>query len=211
MAEIATLGDAGASNDDSSYAGSDGSSVLSPDYFREKLREFQTTLQALDASYQAGNAVYFSNPTDEVYALLIDYENKIGEIRATAEALNMGASAANALGVRMPVLSLPSSLGALPAFVVPAVTLAAVAAVASYVSYARGFTAAMAQAIKVVDETVTDPDQKVAVTAKLREAQAAQSLANFGGLSSIATPLKWAALLGLGFIAWQVMQRSLRD
>lgn len=211
-----TLGDAGASNDDVSYAGP--SSGVSLDYFRAKAREFQETLNALDVAYQAANAVYSMTdpPDEELYSLLIDYETRAATLKATASAINLGAEAVNAMGGRMPVLSIPSTLG-LPPLVLPAAALAAVAAVSGIVAWKIAFVAGVERgierAMQSVNANVTDPAQRAAVqadlSAELAKVREANRLTigspfemlgqNFGGV------LKLAIVVGLGYLAWRSM------
>jgi hypothetical protein len=213
MSSIATLGDAGASNDDASYTGDVSTSPLSVDWFRTKYTEFQGVMNALDASYQAGLYVHSQiEPTERIDELLTDYERKSGEIKTLAETLNLGASAANAIGVRMPVLSIPQTLGVLPAFVVPAVVATAAAAVAGWIAYARGYASAMAEAIAEVESTVTDPTQRAAVVAALesKRQEALQSVSFISGspLSMLAGPLQIVIIGGLAFFAYRAFVAS---
>lgn len=213
MSGVAMLGDAGAPNDDASYTGDVSSSPLSVDWFRTKYTEFQGVMNALDASYQAGLYVHSqieANP--RIDELLTDYERKSGEIKSLAETLNLGASAANAIGVRMPVLSVPATLGVLPAFVVPAVVAAAAAAVAGWIAYARGYASAMAEAIAEVETGVTDPTERAAVIAALEDKrqQAMNSVAFISGspLSMLAGPLKIVIIGGLAYFAYRAFAAS---
>lgn len=202
VTQASALGDAGVPNDDPSYT---GETSLSADYFRSKFGEFQVSLNALDASYQAGQGSYDLTGDDSIRLLLAEYDEKASSLKNTAEAMNLGAAAVNALGGRMPVLSIPATLG-LPPLVIPAAAAAAIAAGAYYVAWAKGYTVAMSDAIRAVNESAADPDVKVALAEKLRAAQAAVSLGNSTWLSGIAGPIKWIALGVLGYLAYRLME-----
>lgn len=147
-----TLGDAG--NDDW-YEGEQSTSPVSMDYARARYLEFQAVMNALDSTYNAMNALYFSvEPDPEIYDWLMDYESKAGQIRALAQTLNAGAATINALGGRMPSLSIPSTLGALPLVIGGALALA-LASVGAWIAYARGKVAG-ADAIIAKIETMPD-------------------------------------------------------
>lgn len=196
------LGDAGADNSDPSYTGATpGASPLSLDYYRAKYAEFQQVLTAMDRAYNAGVDLW-AVTEDEPLALLLDeYEAKRGTVKATAEALNFAANAVNSAGGRFPVLSIPGSLGALPALLVPAGVLAAVAAI---IVWGRQFIAGLvaymqdAQALAAQDT----PEKKAALAAALAKARAAQAEADTP-LASAANIVKWAAIAGAAFLAWR--------
>jgi hypothetical protein len=71
---VATLGDAGASNDDGSYTGDVSTSPVSMGYFRSKVTEYQTTLNAVDQAYSAAVEASAVAPSAELDALLEDIE-----------------------------------------------------------------------------------------------------------------------------------------
>lgn len=215
-----TLGDAGAPNDDVSYGGNGG--ALSLDYVRGKMREFQEALNAADVAYQAADAVYRETdpPSETLYALLIDYESKAQTLKTTAQTLNLAADAVNAMGGRLPALSIPGTLG-LPAFVLPAAAVAAVAAVAGIVSWKISYVAGVKRGIEeakaIVRETVSDPVQRDETLArmdgKLAEIRAAESFTtgtaldflgqSFGGIAKI-------AIVGLlGYLAWRSFEDTI--
>lgn len=195
------LGDAGADNSDVSYTGAPNASPLSLDYYRAKYAEFQQVLVAMDRAYNAGVDLW-SVSEDESLALILDeYEAKRATVKATAEALNFAANAVNSAGGRFPVLSIPGSLGALPALLVPAGVLAAVATI---IVWGREFIGRLVnyiqdqQAIAAQDT----PQKKAALAAALAQARAAQAEAETP-LSSAASVIKWAAIAAAAFFAWK--------
>lgn len=205
-AEVVTLGDAGTSNDDTSYTGEVSDSPVSTDYVRNKIREFQSVLNALDQSYQAGLATWHADGQQdaELDRLLRDYESQSPAMKATAEALNLGAELSNAVGVRMPQLSIPQTLGVGPlGLLLPAGVVAALAAVAGWVTYSIGYSAAMTQAISVVRGKLGDTEQAREIERELQRARDAQTRVNLPDLSQIAGGVKLAAIAALAFLAWR--------
>lgn len=171
-----TLGDVGPHDDESYDVVSDSS--VSLDYFRKKYGEFQLAMNALDKAYEAAKTAYFQTdpPDEELYNYLMEYESRAGEIKTTAEALNLGANAANALGIRMPVLSVPQSLGALQFLALPAVTLAALAAIATILTFAAGYIAGVEMAIERVIQSVPDDKKPELVEALNKATQSKRDL-----------------------------------
>lgn len=203
------LGDAGTGNTDDTYTGEVSPSPVSFDYVRGKIREFQTVLNALDASYNAG--LYTWNLDDQSDArlddLLRDYESNSTQIKATAEALNMGADLVNAAGGRLPVLSIPQTLGLGPmaGIVVPAAVVTALAAVAGWVSYSVGYASAMSEAIDAVRAKLGDHPRAGEVVAQLEKARAAQVAITTPGISQIAGGVKLLSVAALAFMLWKVL------
>lgn len=213
MNTTATLGDVGP-HDDQSYTGEVSTSPVSMDYFRAKFLEFQQAMNAGDRAYQAGVAVYFATDPDsqeyaELYALLIDYESRASEYKGIAESLNLGANVVNSLGGRLPVLSIPQSLGALPALVLPAGVLLALSAAVGAISYMVGFTAGMESTLRKI-EAMPDNATKPEIVAAVREAVEARKQITLNPLSGIGATLggvaglvKVAVVGFLGYMAWK--------
>lgn len=213
-ADVITLGDAGAPNDDESYTGEVSDSPVSTDYVRTKIREFQTILNALDQSYTAGLAAWHADGQQdaELDRLLRDYESQSPSMKATAEALNLGAELANAVGVRMPALSVPPTLGIGPAALMfPAVVVGGIATVAGWALYSKGYSAAMTQAIENnirvirarMGNTAEADSLIAALNDNLEKARDAQFKVNLPDLSQIAGGVKLAAIAALAFLAWR--------
>lgn len=205
--ETILLGDAGAPNDDTSYTGEVSDSPVSADYVRAKIREFQSIMNALDLSYNAGLQTWHeTGQTDaELDRLLREYESNSGQIKALAETLNIGAEAANAIGLRMPALSIPQTLGVAPlAIIMPAAVVAAIAAVSGWLSYSVGYSAAMTDAIRVVRGELGNTEQAARIEAELRKAEAAQRAINMPGLSQISGAVKLVSIAALAFLGWRV-------
>ena len=196
---MSTLGDVGP-HDDESYTGE--TSLVSFDYFREKYREFQVCMNAADQAYQAGLVVLQITPDPEIDRLLTEYESQSTMVRTTAEALNAGASIVNAAGGRMPVLSIPATLG-LPPLLMPAAVVAAVAAAATYVGWSLGYVSAMTRAIEVVNDSSASAEAKAEITRQLQRAKTAAQLGSGTSLSLLSGPVKILAIGALAFLAWR--------
>lgn len=196
-------------HDDETYG---DSSPISLDYFREKVRDFQTALNSVDLAYRAGLDVYEISPSDRLAELLTDYESRAGTLKATAETLNAGAALVNAAGGRMPVLSIPSTLG-LPQFVMPAVYIAALATAAYLISWAKDHTEYLRAAI---DERAAQIDAQLTPQDKARVAAAQSSAASAAGafskgLDTLATIMKWGAIGIAAFLAWRAYKAAKSD
>ena len=200
------LGDAGS---DLSYTGESGESSLSVQYYRNKVTEFQSVLDALDMGAQAArDAINTGALTwdDEqaLNALLREYEGRKFTLRATAESINAGAAAWNALGGRMPNLTIPSGLGALP--IIPLALIAAVATAATLIvwgrSWLQGLNARLQQSALL--DAIEDPDKRAEVAAAASAAASAVQVAESSPISSIANIAKWAAIAALAVIGYKV-------
>lgn len=198
-------------HDDQTYTGDVSASPFSMDYFRAKYLEFQQALTAGDRAYQAGVAAYFATdpPDAGLYDLLMEYESKAGEYKSTAESLNLGAQIVNSMGGRLPALSIPSSLGALPALALPIGVILAVSSAVGAVAYMVGFTAGMQaqlERVKAMPENATKPE----IVAALTEAVAARQQMGLNPLSGISGVLggyvglvKIVIIGGLAWMAWR--------
>lgn len=206
------LGEAGVINSDDNYG---GDSSFSLNYFRSKVLEFQVTLNGVDMAYQAAVETNDAINTPELAALIGEYEDKITPLKLTAEALNAGSALINNFGGRSPMLSIPSTLGfVFPPLLFPAAVLAAVAGVAYYAAWGRGYSEGVLSAIGIAKEAaalIEDQPQREIINNKIsqleiraikaREFTVGGVLASIGGgLSSIA---KWLALGALGYVAWK--------
>ena len=210
------LGDAGTDNSDVSYTGEVSDSTFSLDYARQKGREFQALLVQLDAGYNAALFALNEIPDldeatkDDLFALVSEFESRRFTLKATAEAFNAGAAAINAMGGRMPELSIPSTLGFLPALTIPAALIGAVAAAATLITWGvvwlRGVNDRLAFA------QLLDAQNSPESRAKLAQAQAAASnalaAAEESPVSALAGAAKWIALAALGFVAWKAFSAT---
>lgn len=206
-----TLGDAG---DDTLYGGVSDPAPLSMDFVRAKYLEFQAAMNALDKTYNAMNAVYFATdpPDEEIYNWLLDYEQNAGQVRAIAHTLNVGAETINALGGRVPQLSIPSTLGAIPLMLGGAL-LVAVSSVAAWIAYARGKVAGADAIIARIESMPENASKAEILTASndvresmrsLSENALSRLVGNFGQLGEIAK----LAIVGIaGYFAFRAIKK----
>lgn len=203
------LGDAGASNDDASYTGEVSTSPLSLDYFRAKYAEFQVALQSADAAYRAAQTALevSSIPADVragLRAVMTQYESRRATLRNTAQILNEGARLANAVGLRMPQLSIPQTLNAIP-FMVPIAIAGGVAVAVSLVQWINGFVGTARTYILRAQQfsAAATPEERQALVAAAAAADAAQAQTASSPLARFAQPLKWAAIAFAAYLAWK--------
>lgn len=187
-------------------------SVLSADYYRDKIREFQVTLNGLDSAYREviellGTPYIDGETWAALDAVASEYESRRAMIKQTAEAMNMGAAAWNAVGGRMPQLSIPGTLGFLP-FIPPAAFLAAVAAAGTFVLWASGWLDTTARIVEryAMIAAADSPEQKSEILRSWQTIENAKREAEGSPLAQIAGIAKWggiAALAFLGYRAWR--------
>jgi hypothetical protein len=182
-------------------------SPFAMDYYRQKATEFQATLNALDKGYSAANAALASGALDDesqasIVESLDEYEGKRTMLKVTAEAINAGAAVINSLGGRFPQLSLPSTLGALPA--VPIALIAAIGTAAGLIAWGSQWLTGLNERLKRAQliEGAT-PSQRDALIRAMQTSDAASTEAQSGVLAAIAPAVKWIALGVLGFLAYR--------
>jgi len=197
---------------DTTYTGAPdtGGGVLSMDYYRNKAREFQVTLDAVSSGMMAAQRALDAGLADvdtdaalEVQGLLDDALSKRSLLRLTAEAINGGAAAVNAMGGRFPQLSIPTGLGLLP--VIPVAAVAAIATAATLIAWGntwlRGLNARLSQ--QALLEAVQDPIQRGELAAAALQAQTAMQASESSPLSSIAGMVKWGAIAFGAFLLYR--------
>lgn len=213
----ATVGEAGVPRDDYHYTGEVSSSPLSLDYFREKAREFQVTLNALDETYRAAMGAVSASGASIPYeyraaldSLIDEYQSRRLWLKGTAEAMNLAARALNSVGVRAPVLSIPQTLG-LPALAVPAVYAGAVAAAVIAIEWATGFVQrGYATLASIADLRSLPESERAAVVTARDQARTALLTANSTGIGALAPWLKWGVIAIAGFLVWRAVAPALR-
>ena len=177
-------------------------SPFAMDYYRRKAAEFQTTLDALDRTYWAASGALGTGALDATTAAalesaLSDYESRRTSLRVTAEAINAGAAAVNAMGGRFPSLSIPGTLG-LPPLIVPAAMVAAVGTAAALIVWGSQWVQGVNDRLKraqIIDAAT--PEQRASIVAALAESDNAVSVAGSSMLASLAPTVKWVAI-GIG-------------
>lgn len=211
---MAGLGDAGVpgGGSDLLYTGEDGSSPLSAQYYRDRITEFQVAINRADETYRSLQSLASVSSLDpmtraEVLNLMQEFEAKRAWIKNAAQTLNAGAAAANALGLRMPVLSVPPTLGLVP---IPLALVGALAVAASVVLWVKEWAtrttqlAIQAQQFAQAESLAQTPEERAALRDTLAKASAASQPSVSANL---ATGAKWLAL-GVGAL---ILYRVWRD
>lgn len=198
--------------DDYSYTGEDPAQAgpLSLDYYREKARQFQVTMNEIDKGLRAAVIARSANisPALNAYldATIAEIRGKLGTIRVTAEAINAGASIINRAGGRFPVLSYPSGLGAAP-FVVPAVAIAAIGVAVGVIAWGAQLISGLnARLLHETRAQGLSADQKSKLAEALGLAEIAAGELNpfrsFGGVGAV---VKWGGIALVGFLLWRTV------
>lgn len=190
-------------------------SAFTLDYYRQKAVEFQQMMTAMDQAYWAANYALMNSSLDEssaaaLMSALNEYDAKKGTIRVTAEAINAGAAAINALGGRFPVLSIPGTLG-LPPIVAPAALVAAIGAAAALLTWGSQWISGVNDRLKRAQLIESaSPDERDALVRAMTESDNAVNVASSSILASVAPTVKWIAY-GIGaFLLYRVWNESRR-
>jgi hypothetical protein len=208
------LGEAGVPHDDESYGGELSDSIFSMDYYREKAREFQETLNRLDQTaelaYEAASSNISESLSLDLLVMLDEYESRKWTLKATAETINAGAAVVNAMGGRFPVLSVPSGLGAVPAL--PLAAIAAVATAATLISWGVSWIEGVNDRLKIetltaaVNDPETSPETRDRLLTIYGETEKLAAASSGTGLATIATIAKWGAIAGLVFMGYKLIE-----
>ena len=180
----------------------EATSPFAMDWYRNKAREFQQVLDALDRSYWAASGALGTGALDEatataLEAALADYESRKGSLRLTAEAINAGAFAINSMGGRFPVMSIPGTLG-LPPLLAPAALVAAIGTAAGLIVWGSQWIAGVNDRLKraqIIEGT--SPANRDAIVRAMAESDNAVNVAEGSFLASLAPTVKWIAI-GIG-------------
>ena len=180
----------------------EATSPFAMDWYRNKAREFQLVLDALDRSYWAASGALGTGALDEatataLEAALADYESRKTSLRLTAEAINAGAFAINSMGGRFPVMSIPGTLG-LPPLLAPAALVAAIGTAAGLIVWGSQWIAGVNDRLKraqIIEGT--SPANRDAIVRAMAESDNAVSVAEGSFLASLAPTVKWLAI-GIG-------------
>jgi hypothetical protein len=205
--------------DDESQMGDD--SLVSLDYFREKFREFQAMMNAADLSYKAALSALQSNALSdsdaaELADLVMQYESKRGTMKATAEAMNAAAATVNAMGGRMPSLSIPGTLGLLPALTLPALGIVTAGVTVTLVSWGNTFIRSVAnviergRAIAAVEALPVEQRAQALATLTTAQEESRRAVAvaeQSGGLSALAPIAKLVTWAAAGFLIYKLVQQ----
>ncbi len=201
---------------DEGYSGeAPSTSLLSWDYYRTKAREFQSLMNALDDGYRAATntlALGVDDATaDYLHRWIDEFDSRRTALRGIAEGINMAAAVVNTAGGRLPVLSIPSTLGALgvlPAVALTATSIAAFGAVAAAITWGAQLLSGLNERLataQLLDAQAT-PEARGALAAEVSRARQAQDSWALSPLAALGPLLKWGAI-GLGawalYMLWQ--------
>lgn len=183
------------------------SSPFAMQYYRDKAREFQQTLNAIDAAYTAASSALATGAIDTVTeaALIEDlneYESRRTTLRVTAEAINAGAAIVNGMGGRFPQLSLPAALGAVP--VAPLALIGAIGTAAGLIVWGTQWVGGVNERLKraqLIDGA--SPAQRDQLVRAIADSDSAVNQAQSSMLASIAPAIKWVAIGALAFLAYR--------
>jgi len=201
------------------YTQSDNSSpsVVSVDYWRTKVNDFQTLLNTLDPIYynlQSAVADLQIDSSDAGAALyqqgldvLSEYENKRSMIVSAAQAVNLASDGMNAMGISFPRVQY-GGVNAVPILGLAAVlgTIAAVTAVIiAWVNHAKDYSGEVLSYIQTLPSEQQGPllEKFMQVNAATQQAQVATSQST--GAQAISL-FKWALVLGGGFLAYKMFK-----
>lgn len=207
------LADARLPNDDASYDGPQSDSVFSLDYYRNKAREFQVSLTALDNAWHAAQSALVLGVDEETATYIVqwldEFESERYRARMIAEGINLAANVINSAGGRFPVLSVPGSLGALP-FVMPAAAIAAFAAASAFVVWGAQMVSGLNDRLKLAQllDAQATPEQRAQLAAEVARVEAAQTSLISSPLAALAPILKWGGLAVVAFFAWKAWKAS---
>ncbi len=212
MGQLSTLGERGGDYSDEGYTGQVSTSSLSLDYWREKAREFQTILNSLDSAYLASLDMLTLPITDEsrevIQGGVWDYENRRTGLKVVAEGVNAAAAAINAVGGRMPSLSIPQTLG-MPAVILTPAILAGFAAMMGAIVWGREWIVGQNQRIQTAQllESISPEERSAAASAAL-QVQTAASGSTESTFSAVAGYVKWGAIAVAAWLAYKALKDS---
>ena len=187
------------------------SGVLSVDYYRQKVVEFQQMLYALQGAQEAVIGLIDYGPVEirpELTQLLDELDLKIGRFKFTAEALNLGINGINRVGGNFPKLNIPAGLGIVPAAVAAGIGAAVVVA-AGLIAWGSGWIQAVIDVVKRAQLMgYLSPEQRAALAPELAKLDQAQSASQSSPLTSVATIVKWVGIAAVAYFAYQAYQKS---
>lgn len=216
-----TIGEAGVPHDDLYYTGETGDSVFSMQYYRNKISEFQVALNQADTVAQSAQRVIDltydtydmqnsggNSPTQELMLKIEQLNAKKSELRTIAEAINLGAAAANAMGGRMPQVSMPMNLGIAP-IVLGAGTIAAIVAGSAAVGWVIAWASDVGEIMQryVTLYAVSDPVKRDALAAELAKVDQSIQIAQSSPIAAFSNIVKWLVIGGAAFLMYQIYQK----
>lgn len=188
-------------------------SMLSLDYYKTKVVEFQNVLNNLDqtAAVVAQMIDEDISPelTVDLQSFMQQYDNKKGYYRTAAEALNLAINGVNVFGAGMPAVQVPSGLALAPVAMGAAVA-AAVAAAAALIVWGREWIVGVNDRLKteMALGKISDPAKRDAAAAALVQTEANAKAAQGSPLSQISNIVKWVAIGAVAWFAFQAYSKT---
>ncbi len=198
----------------------DTTSLMSIDYYRQKVIEFQQVLMDLDTTYsnliQAQQIAYDLGDPDMINdadSLLTTLRDKLSSFRTVAQGIQLASNGINAVGVDFPTVQIPGGLG-----FVPLVPLAAAAAVitsaVALIYWAKGFWQTVSdfalryQTVQAIQALPQDQQAAAIATMQTLNSQVnkARASADASPLSSLADMGKWIILAGLLYVGYKMIK-----
>jgi hypothetical protein len=185
---------------------------LSPDYYKQKVVEFQQLLNNLALAREATIDIVRNGPVElheELDALLQELDSKIGRYRQVAELLNLGINGINRIGGNFTKLNIPAGLGIVPQAAVVAAVGGAVAVAAALIVW--GYTwiqrsADLARQAQLFGYLT--PEQRATVSSRALELDQLAAASESSPLTSIANIAKWVGIAAVAYFAYQAYQKS---
>ena len=180
-------------------------------YFRTKALEFQQVINALDATAREVDMLIGALPEgamlDELVAQFGELQNKKGQIKLVAEAVNFAANGLNQVGANLPTIQWPATLGAAP-LVIAGAGAAAIAAAAAIIIWGKAWIDGVNQRLrdKQLMESVPEA-QRGAVADAIMKTEAAKAQADASPIGAVAGIVKWIAIGAVAFFAYQAFQQ----
>ena len=185
-------------------------SVVSADYLRAKIIELQVMMNSLDESHRAADAALSSgaltlDSQEQLATVMAQYLEKRDWLRGIAQSVNVAAEAANAVGLRMPVLAIPRTLGAVPLVGLAVVIATAAAAITWGQEVVVAYNERLRRAQLIEAAT---PEQRARVIDAIASSDAATQASQGGVVAQVAPLLKWLALGAAAWVAYQAWTRG---
>lgn len=188
-------------------------SIMSLNYYKTKVIEFQDVLYNLD-----NTAAIVANMIDEqispeltvdLQSFMQQYDNKKGYYKTAAEALNLAINGVNVFGAGLPSVRVPAGLAMAP-IAMGAAVAAALAAAAALVVWGKEWIVGVNDRLKteLLLGKISDPAKRDAAAAALLQTEANAKAAQGSPLSQISNIVKWVAIGALAYYAFQAYSKT---
>jgi hypothetical protein len=185
--------------------------TLSPDYYKQKVVEFQQLLNNLALAREATIEIVNNGPVElheELNALLQELDSKIGRYRTVAELLNLGINGLNEVGANFPKLKIPNGLGVAPIVIASGFAVLVGTAAAMTIWGYTWIQNAQALSRQAQLYGYLTPEQRATVASKALELDQLAAASASSPLTSTANIVKWVAIAAVAYFAYQAYQKS---